>query len=91
MTTYRLVVLPDGHALLTSPWPMSDAEHARLVDGFTRWRSQPPGTTMILPDTEVVQVHDIQLGGLLPTDSGADALAGYTYLDGTPVPATEET
>lgn len=79
MTTYRLVVMPDGHAILTSAGPIDPARHAQLADGLARWRASA-GSTLILPDTDVVQVVDVQLdvtSGMTP-----DALAKYLRATG---------
>lgn len=60
MTRLRLLIRPDGHALLTTDGPVSPAEYDTLTQVFRSWQSGPTAVGL-LPDCEVILVQDVSL------------------------------
>ena len=67
MATMKLLVVPDGRAILTTSEPLSDQARFELSEAIAGWRD---GTwpVLVIPDCDVVQVAaiDIDIDGKAP-------------------------
>lgn len=59
--TFRLVVRPDGRAILTTTRQLSPSQVAAVGEVVRDWSSVTPPFVAILPDCDVVQVVDVEL------------------------------
>jgi len=58
--SFRLIVLPDGRAVLTTEAPLSDEAKACLREAWERFRSSSEGV-LIFSSTSIEHVSEIEL------------------------------
>jgi hypothetical protein len=62
MTAFKLVVRPDGKAILTANQPLDDATIAAMRAQIATWESFEPAGVLIIPDCTVVHAFELEVG-----------------------------
>lgn len=61
MTAFRLVVRPDGQAILTTTEPLSRPMVELLARQLADWADRTFPGVVVIPDCDVVQIRELEL------------------------------
>jgi hypothetical protein len=67
-TTFQLVINHTGHVILATTERLSPEVAERIKASFDEWREAQPPHVLIIPDTEVIRVTEIELDLATPAE-----------------------